>query len=106
MILLGSVNREKYSPKGILGVYPLENQSNIIFKIEKMEKNNPTTYKLEDIESNQIKGGVYIEELQKVKHPDIFLIEKIIKRKRNKLYVKWLGLNNKHNSSISKSQIV
>ena len=35
-----------------------------------------------------------------------FRIEKIIKRKGNKLYVKWKGYNNSFNSWIDKKDIV
>lgn len=57
------------------------------------------------MKGNVIKGGFCTEELQKIKHPDIFIIKKFI-RKGNEVYVKWLGLNNGHNSWISKDQIV
>lgn len=80
------------------------NWSNEVFKIRKVHQTNPTTYYLEDQEGSEIKGGFYEQELQKVKYPDVYLVEKILKRKGNKLYVKWLGLNK--NSWISKSEIV
>ena len=43
-------------------------------------------------------GGFYEAELQKTKQPDVFLIESILRRKGNKMYVKWLGFDNSHNS--------
>lgn len=82
------------------------NWSNEIFQIRKIHRSNPRTYLLEDQEGDEIQGGFYEHELQKVKYPDIYLVEKIIRRKGNKLYVKWLGLNKKHNSWILKNQIV
>lgn len=82
------------------------NWSNEIFKIRKVRQSNPTTYLLEDQEGDQIKGGFYEQEIQKVKYPDIYLVEKVLRRKGAKLYVKWLGLNNKHNTWISNKQIV
>ncbi|KAG5323711.1 SETMR methyltransferase, partial [Pseudoatta argentina] len=33
-------------------------------------------------------------------HPDVYLIEKVLRKKRDKVYVKWLGFNNSHNSWI------
>lgn len=77
-----------------------------LFKISKIKITNPTTYLLEDREGNPIKGCFYEEELQKTNHPDIYLVEKVLKRKGNKLYVKWLGFDKKHNSWIKTLNIV
>lgn len=82
------------------------NWSNEIFKIIKINNSNPTTFILEDLEKNIIKGGFYPEEIQKVKHPDVYLVEKILKRKGNNVLVKWLGLNHSQNSWINKNQII
>lgn len=73
------------------GYHP--NWSTEVFKIRKVQLTNPTTYLLEDSSSNPIFGSFYAEELTSVKYPDIYLVEKILKRKNDKLYVKWLGLN-------------
>lgn len=82
------------------------NWSNEIFKIRKVHKSNPRTYLLEDQAGEQILGGFYDHEMQKVKYPDIYLVEKVLRKKNNKLYVKWLGLSNEHNSWISNNNIV
>lgn len=62
-----------------------------VFKIVKAKLSNPRTYLLEDLHGKEVKGAFYTEELQKTKYPDTYLIEKILKRKKDKLYVKWLG---------------
>ncbi|XP_053596175.1 uncharacterized protein LOC128668044 [Microplitis demolitor] len=49
-----------------------------IFTIKTVQKTNPTTYKLVDYQDKPIKGGFYSEE-SKVKYPDVYLVEKIIK---------------------------
>lgn len=73
-----------------------------IFKVRKVLYNtNPITYLLSDLQNEDIKGCLYAEELQLAKHPDIYLIEKIIRRKKGKLFVKWLGFGPEHNSWIS-----
>jgi Integrase core domain len=77
-----------------------------IFKIKKIQNTNPVTYILEDFQGNDIKGGFYELELLKVKHPDVYLIEKIVKTKGNKVFVKWLGFSSNFNSWINKSEIV
>lgn len=76
-----------------------------LFKIVKVKLTNPTTYLLEDMLGNPISGCFYTEELQKTSHPDIYLVEKVLRRKGRKLYVKWLGLTKDHNSWIDSSDI-
>ncbi|XP_008551899.1 uncharacterized protein LOC103574265 [Microplitis demolitor] len=76
-----------------------------IFTIKTLQNTNPTTYKLVDYQDKPIEGGFYGEELSKVKHPDVYLIEKIIKKRGNKLYVKWLGFDSSHNTWIDKSDL-
>ncbi|XP_057339456.1 uncharacterized protein LOC130676962 [Microplitis mediator] len=75
-----------------------------IFTIKTVQNTNPTTYKLVDNQDKPIEG-FYVEELSKVKHPDVYLIEKIIKKRGNKLYVKWLGFDSSHNTWIDKSDL-
>lgn len=74
-----------------------------LFKINKMKITNPRTYLLEDMHGKPIMGAFYEQELQKTLQPDIYLIEKVLRRKGNKVYVKWLGFDNSHNSWIDKS---
>lgn len=76
-----------------------------VFRIHTIKVTNPVTYLLEDYEGNKIKGGFYERELLKTEHPDLYLVEKILKRKGNKLLVKWLGFSNDHNSWINKSEL-
>ena len=37
-------------------------------------------------------GAFYEHKLQKVKYPDYYLIEKILKKNKKMAYVKWLGI--------------
>lgn len=76
-----------------------------IFSIFKIQYTQPITYLLKDYEENKIKGAFYELELQKVKYPDIYLIEKILKRRGGKMYVKWLGFNSTHNSWINNNNL-
>lgn len=82
------------------------NWSNEIFKIAKVRLTNPTSYILKDTGHQEIKGAFYELELQKTKHPDTYLVEKVIRKKGNQLLVKWLGFDKTHNSWISKNDIV
>lgn len=69
-----------------------------IFRINKVKRTSPVTYHLKDVDDNEIEGGFYQEELQAVKYPDAYLVEKILKRKGDKVRVKWLGFDSSHNS--------
>jgi hypothetical protein len=52
-----------------------------------------------------ILGGFYEMKLQKVKHPDVYLVEKVLKKKGKKLYVKWLGFDESHKTWIDENNI-
>jgi len=75
-----------------------------IFTIAKIQRTNPTTYLLQDARGEDILGAFYPQEMQKTQIPDVFLIDRIIRRKGNKMYVKWLGFSNEHNSWINKDK--
>lgn len=76
------------------------NWSTELFKIIKIQITNPVTYLLEDLQGRPIKGGFYEEEIQKTANPDVYLVEKILQRKGNKVKVRWLGFNSSHDSWI------
>lgn len=77
-----------------------------IFTISKIQYTDPITYLLVDWEGNEIKGSVYAEEMQKTKHPDIYLVEKILRKKNGKVFVKWLGFENRFNSWIDEKDVL
>lgn len=71
------------------------NWSNEIFTIVKVQNTNPVTYLLKDLDGEEIRGGFYAAELQRVKHPDVYMVDKILRRKGNKVYVKFSGIDEK-----------
>lgn len=77
-----------------------------IFRISKVNYTDPETYHLVDSQDNPIEGGFYKYELLNVKDPQIYLVEKIIRRKANKVFVKWLGFSDEHNSWIDKNELL
>lgn len=83
----------------------IPNWTNEIFTITNVNPTIPQTYQLKDYRNNPIQGSFYQEELAKVKHPDIFLIEKVLRKKGDKIYVKWLGFDDSHNEWINKSDL-
>ena len=58
-----------------------------------------------DLNREEMVGTFFEKELQKTNQKEI-RIEKVIKRKGNKLYVKWKGYKNSFNSWIFKKDIV
>lgn len=83
----------------------LPNWSSELFKITKINKTSPPTYELHDYTGKPIAGCFYSEEISKTNYPNHFLIEKIIRRKRKKVFVKWVGFDNSHNSWINTSDL-
>ena len=63
------------------------------------------TYIINDLNGEEIVGTFYENELQKTNQKE-FRIINVIKRKGDKLYVKWKGHNNSFNSWIDKNDIV
>ena len=76
-----------------------------IFVIKKVKNTVPWTYAISDLNGEEIKESFYEKELQKTNQKE-FRIEKVLKRKCDKLYVKWKGYNNSFNSWINKKDIV
>ena len=79
------------------------NWSGEVFVVSKVQNTVPWTYLINDLNGEEIKGSFYEKELRKTDQKE-FRIEKVIKRKGNKLYVKWKGYNNSFNSWIDKKR--
>ena len=73
--------------------------------IKKVKNTVPRTYVISDVISEEIVGTFYRRELQKMRQKE-FRVEKIIKRKDNKLYLNWKGYNSSFNSWIDKKDII
>ena len=81
------------------------NWSEEFFCCKKIKNSVPWTHVISDLNGEEIIGSFYEKELQKTNQKE-FRIEKVIKRKGNKLYVKLKGYNNLFNSWIDKKEIV
>ena len=81
------------------------NWSKDVFVISKIKNTAPWTYVIDDLYGEEITESFYEKELQKTNQKE-FRIEKVIKRKGDKLYVKWKGYNNSFNSWIDKKDLV
>ncbi|XP_068994025.1 uncharacterized protein [Neodiprion pinetum] len=97
------VRISKYENVSEKGYTP--NWTTKIFTVSKVKNTNPPTYKLTDYQDHPIEGGFYEKELNKVKHPDGYLVEKVLRKRGNLFYVKWLGFDSSHKSWIDKTHM-
>ena len=83
----------------------IPNWSEEVFVFKKIKNTVPCTYVINDLNGEEITGTFYEKELQKTNQEE-FRTEKVIRRKGDKLYVKWKGYNNSFNSWIDKANLV
>ena len=82
------------------------NWSEEVLIVKKEIKNTvPWTYVINDLNGEAIIGSFYEKDLQKTNQKES-RIEKVIKKKGNKLYVKWKEYDNSYNSWIDKSDLL
>jgi hypothetical protein len=81
------------------------NWSEEVFVVDKVLLTLPVTYVLKDLAGEPIVGSFYEQELQKTEQ-DVFVIEKVIRKKGDKSLVKWRGYSDKFNSWIPTKQIM
>ena len=91
--------------KNIFAKGYMPNWSEDVFVVDKIKNTVPWTYVINDLNGEEITGTFYKNEIQKTYQKE-FRIEKIIKQKGDKLYVKWKGYDNSFNSWINKNDII
>ena len=81
-------------------------QRRYYFLVDKIQSTNPITYRLKDLNNEEIQGSVFELELLSAKQ-DIFRIEKVIRRdyKKKQALVKWLGYSDDFKSWIPLSNL-
>ena len=82
------VRISKYKKNFAKGYTP--NQSEEVFVIKNVKNTVPQTYVINDLNGKEITGTFIKKQLQETNQKE-FRIEKLIKRKGNKLSVKWNG---------------
>ena len=99
-------NRVRISKyKNIFAKGYMPNWSQGVFIIKKVKNTIPWIYVINDLNGEEIIGTFYEKELQKTSQEE-FRIEKVIRRKGDKLYVNWKGYDNSVNSWIDKASLV
>ena len=81
-----------------------------IFQIVNRLPRTPVVYEVRDLLERPIEGVFYEKELQKVKRPDIFRVEKVLKKrirnKKEEYLVRWSGYNSDFDSWLQSTDIV
>ena len=73
--------------------------------IKKIKNTVPRTYLINDLNDEKIVGTLYDKELQKTNQQE-FRIENIVKKKCDKLYLKWKGYDSPFNNRIDKKDLI
>ena len=76
-----------------------------IFRIVEVNRTSPVTYKIADLNGEEITGTFYEPKLQKTSQ-ELFRIEKVIKGGKKKSLVKWKGYSDDLNSWVGNKDIV
>ena len=83
----------------------MPNWSKEIFVVSKIKNTIQWTYIINDLNGEKIIGTFYEKELHKTNEKEC-RIGKVVKKKSDKLYVKWKGYDSSFNSWIDKKDIV
>ena len=98
--MLGFQNTKNIFAKG----HP-PNWKEEVFVVSKIKNAVPWTYIVSDLNGEENIVSFYEKELQKTSQ-EKFRMEKVLKRKGDKLYVKWKGYDNRFNSWIDKKDLI
>ena len=82
------------------------NWTNEIYTVHRVQPTVPVTYSLKDHTGEVLEGGFYEQELSKTSVGDVYLVEKILRRKGDHVRVRWLGFDGKHDSWIHKKDLI
>ena len=83
----------------------MQNLSEKIFVVSKIKNTVLQTYVISELNGEKLAGSFYEKELQKSSQ-EKFRIEKVLKRKGDKLCVKWKRYDNSFNSWIGKKDLI
>ena len=81
------------------------NWSEEVFVIKRVKNTVPWTFVINGLNGDEVIGTFYGKVLQKTNQQE-FRIEKVIKKKGDKLYVQWKGYDSSFNSWIDKKGLI
>lgn len=77
-----------------------------LYTIHDVSRKFPCLYKVRDIDNVVLKPQFYEQEIVKAKNADVFLIEKVLARRKGMMKIRWLGYNSTKDSWIPDSNVV
>lgn len=84
----------------------LPNWTNEVFTVAEVQPTIPETYLLKDHKEQLLQGGFYGHEMLKSNIGNIFLVEKVLKRKGDRVLVRWVGFDRSEDSWIPKKDLI
>ena len=91
--------------KNIFAKLYTPNWSELVFMIKNVRNIFPWTFVISDLNGEKIDRAFYEKELLKANQEE-FRTEKVIKKKGDKLYVKWKGYDSSFNRWIDKNNVI
>ena len=76
-----------------------------VFVVHRVGLGPVPTYKIREWDSTPVQGTFYEADLQKVHVSDVFRIEKVLQRQKDRWLVKWKGWPDKYNSWIASQDV-
>ena len=76
-----------------------------LFTVSRVQYTDPPTYKITDYNGEEIQGTFYEQELQHTAQ-EIFRIEKVIRKRGNRSFVKWVGYPDTFNSWVDNEELM
>jgi len=91
--------------KGLFEKGFTSNWTEEVFTVSKIQRTNPVTYKINDLNDEEIQGTFYEQELQK-RSQEVYRIEKIVKKDKTRSLVKWKGYPESFNSWVDNKDLI
>lgn len=92
--------------KGVFSKRYLPNWTNEVFTVYKVQHTIPETYLLKDNKGELLQGGFYGHEMLLSEIGDVYLVEKVLKRKKDNVLVRWLGFDKTQDSWIPEKDLL
>lgn len=84
----------------------LPNWTNEVFTVHRVQPTIPETYILRDSKGNLLHGGFYGHEMLKSKTGNVYLVEKVLKKRGDNLLIRWLGFDKSEDTWINKKDLL
>ena len=91
--------------KGVFGKGYEDTFSEEYFIVKQRLLRTPPAYRLKDLQNDDILGVFYEHQLQKINPPETFVVEKVLRKRGGKYFVKWRGFPPKFNEWVDKENV-